>query len=66
MILGMFVVDDSLFLEVMAEWVLFLFGFWDFGICCFGFKLGLCIEINWHLLVMDFDGCFTWIWIGDS
>jgi hypothetical protein len=46
--------------------VLFLFGFWDFGICCFGFKLGLCIEINWHLLVMDFDGCFTWIWIGDS
>jgi hypothetical protein len=62
--LGMFAVDDSLFLEVMAEWVLFLFGFWDFGICCF--KLGLCIEINWHLLVMDFDGCFTWIWIGDS
>jgi hypothetical protein len=19
----------------------------------------------WGLLVMDFDGCFAWIWIGD-
>jgi hypothetical protein len=50
--LGMFVVDDSLFLEVMAEWVLFLFGFWDFGICCFGFKL---MVVYWNNLVFVGD-----------